>query len=69
MARIKTSKTRHNPKIVQGVTVLEGDAVEHNSFKSFKVGHETAVPTTDNDGNRVYRTPSGKKFRTKKMSS
>lgn len=69
MAKIITSKTRRQPKKVGDVTILHGNAAEMGGFKHFRAGHELARPVKDNDGNQVYETPTGKKFKLTKMSS
>jgi hypothetical protein len=54
---------------VGDVNVISGNAGQLNTFKHFRHGHELAVPATLPDGQRVFRTPTGKTFTIKKMSS
>lgn len=69
MAKVLTSKSRREPKRLGDVTVHHGNAAEMGGFKHFRVGHEIARPVTDSGGNQVYKTPTGKTFKIKKMSS
>jgi hypothetical protein len=69
MAKVLTSKSGRPPKLVGGVAVISGNSIEFNTFKQARVGHEYALPDSLPDGTRVLRTPSGKTFKTKKMSS
>ena len=69
MARVLTSRSRRAVRSVGGVNVLRGNAAQVGSFKHFRAGHELALPAYDVNGKRIYRTPTGKTFVIKKMSS
>ena len=69
MARILTSRSRRPLRKVGGVNVKSGNAVQYGGFKHFRAGHELATPTYDAQGNPIYRTPTGKTYTIKKMSS
>lgn len=69
MARVITSKSRKPPKQVGDVIVKHGNAGELRDFKHFRVGHELATKSNLADGTQVYRTPSGKTYQIKPMSS
>ena len=69
MARVLTSRSRRPVRRLGGVNVLHGNAVAMGGFKHFRAGHELAIPSTLPDGQKVYRTPTGKTFTIKRMSS
>lgn len=66
---IITTKSRRQPKQVGNVNVMHGNAAQYGGFRHFRAGHELAVPATTADGEKIYRTQTGKTFRVKKMSS
>lgn len=69
MARILTSRSRRPVHKVGSVSVHHGNAVQLGGFKHFRSGHEMAIPANLPDGTAVYRTPTGKTFIIRKMSS
>ena len=69
MAKLITSKSRRLVREVHGVQVLHGNAAQLGTFKHFRMGHELAVPTYDTNGQQVFRTPTGKTYTVRKLSS
>jgi hypothetical protein len=51
------------------VTSVAGNAPQMGGFQHFRVGSEIARPVILTDGTKVFQTPSGKQFRTKRLSS
>ena len=68
MAKVVTSKNRRSRQ-VGNVNVHHDSAGDDAGFKRFRTGHELAKPVTTKDGEQIFETPTGKKFRVTKMSS
>jgi hypothetical protein len=54
---------------VGNVLVHHGNAAELGTFEHFRAGHEIARPGMTASGQKVFTTPSGKTFITRKLSS